>query len=644
MLHEVIGKYKIIKELGSGGMGTVYLAEHSTIKTKVAIKALHKHLFKNENIEKRFLREAKMQAILDHPNITKVIDFIDNDSGLFIILEYIEGEELDKYLFRSKGLMPEKDAKHYMSKILDAVGYAHSKGIIHRDLKSANIMISANGEIKIMDFGIAKLTDDNLSLTKTGSRLGSPLYMSPEQVTRKKGQVIDHRSDIYSLGVVYHEMLTGKPIYDQNNTSEYEIYDKIVKEPLPRLKTYYKLISDQAQSIVDKATSKSREDRFQSCLKFKEAIALNDSYPDKPYQEKTTKPNYIKIFGIIFILIAISFMTYSLISENAVIQTNFFNNKQKEDTTQYQLDAKDTNRFESNQNNETNSAELTKLSNKEYEKALIANTYSGIIQLDSIKNLTQADTLIFRTVHNHYHDLVNSFTEIRERDTILKDTSHIQDELHYIEALNKYHIASEFFKKGNFNDATITLTDVYLIDTIPYIAVLKQAINRKKDSITLLANNQKKVAKIEKEKRNIVKEKVINDLDEVEEPVRQVIIPANLSMPMVDKAPVFPGCDGKNGILLRKCTSSQINKYIESHIDVNNLLGRNLPKGNYQSVISFTITDKGRIANVYVNISNEILKNEIIRVVKSIPYMSPAIYESLRVPIQYKLTLTTSIQ
>lgn len=269
MIGSVVGNYKIIRELGTGGMGTVYLSENTNIGIKVAIKVLHAHLIKSQNIKKRFLKEAKTQAILDHPNITKVIDYVDNKQGLFIILEYIEGEELNDYLFKNKGLMPEKDAAHYMSEILDAVGYAHNKGVIHRDLKSANIMITPNRGIKIMDFGIAKLAGDNLSLTKTGSRIGSPLYMSPEQVTSAK---IDYRSDIYSLGVVYHEMLTGLPVYDQNNTTEFEIYNKIVRQPLPRLKSFYKLISNHAQDVVDTATCKLPEGRYQSCLEFKNAI------------------------------------------------------------------------------------------------------------------------------------------------------------------------------------------------------------------------------------------------------------------------------------------------------------------------------------------------------------------------------------
>ena len=200
MTPTIIGNYKIIKELGTGGMGTVYLAENINIGSKVAIKMLHAHLVKSENIKTRFLKEAKTQANFNHPSITRVIDFVSNDEGLFIILEFLEGETLNEFLFKNKNRLSEKEANYYMAQILDAVGYAHSKDVVHRDLKSANIMITPNKTIKIMDFGITKVANETLSFTKTGFRLGSPLYMSPEQVTNG---TIDFRSDIYSLGVIY---------------------------------------------------------------------------------------------------------------------------------------------------------------------------------------------------------------------------------------------------------------------------------------------------------------------------------------------------------------------------------------------------------------------------------------------------------
>lgn len=318
-----IANYTILQVLGTGGMGTVYLAKNQSIGSKVAIKMLHPHLIKSESLKVRFLKEAKTQAILSHPNITKVIDFVDNEKGVFIILEHIEGIPLDEYLFHQKGLMPEKEANHYFAKILDAVGYAHSKNVIHRDLKCANIMVTPHQGIKIMDFGIAKMAGENMSLTKTGSRMGSPLYMSPEQV--KSGNV-DSRSDIYALGVVYHEMLTGRPVYNQHTTSEYEIYDKIVKEPLQRLQNIYGLISDHAQNVVDKATAKAPRDRFQSCEEFKQTL-LNASQGRQQSVPKAKEPvvksrqrskeniaqpkkairkkNHILLFGVILITIAL---------------------------------------------------------------------------------------------------------------------------------------------------------------------------------------------------------------------------------------------------------------------------------------------------------------------------------------------------
>ena len=208
MLGKILDNYVLIKELGSGGMGTVYLGKSNNSKDSepnyVAIKVLHPHFVKLRIVRERFVQEAKAQSILLHENITRVIKFKEEDDNLYLVLEYLEGNSLEEYITNIKGLIPEEEAKNILLKILSAIKFAHEKGIVHRDLKPSNIMLTNSGEIKVMDFGIAKFIDQEIDYTKPGTKLGSPSYMSPEQV---KGQKVDYRSDIYTLGVLYHQML-----------------------------------------------------------------------------------------------------------------------------------------------------------------------------------------------------------------------------------------------------------------------------------------------------------------------------------------------------------------------------------------------------------------------------------------------------
>jgi serine/threonine protein kinase len=501
MINKIIGSYRITKKLGEGGMGSVYLANHVNIETKVAIKILHKHLISNNTIRTRFLKEAKMQAILDHPNITKVIDFIDNKDGLFIILEFIEGEELNDYLFKNKGLMPESEANFYMSKILDAVAYAHSKGIIHRDLKSANIMITPNRDIKIMDFGIAKLVGDSLSLTKTGSRIGSPLYMSPEQVT---SGIIDFRSDIYSLGVVYHEMLTGKPIYDQNNTTEYEIYDKIVRQPLPRLKTYYPLISDKAQEIVDRATSKLPQGRYQKCEEFKQAINNKTTAYIPKISKKKSSNGTLKVFvvllllgligtGVWFFLNQDKTKTNPIVENNLVKAVNSENNKDYKNAliTYENILQKKPNNIEILQRIKELKEKSLKYKEKKINTILI--TYLQTNNLDTIKS---SDILLVKKLESNYQEIIKSI------DSLKIDKQIVNLDFSIIKKLDSLKNKIITIKKEN----------VVLGETIPFDFVEK--VPSFKDCNYKGNNNQKKCfdKKIQRYLTSNINTKLYNNL------------------------------------------------------------------------------------------------------------------------------------
>lgn len=262
MINQQIQNYKIISLIGEGGMGDVYLAEHVSIKRKVAIKVLKPELVKNEEIRLRFKNEAAMLAHLQHPNIVGLIDYVEQDGGLFLIMEYVEGQGLDELIKAQQTPLSIERAKNLMIQIVEAFVYAHKSGIIHRDVKPSNILVTADDQIKVLDFGIAKLVGEgNHHLTKTGTQIGTVYYMSPEQV---RGQVLDHRSDIYSLGVTFYELLTGVCPY-KSLTTEYEIYDRIVKEPLLDLTQTMGAAYRSMWTIISKATAKEVSDRYQSC-------------------------------------------------------------------------------------------------------------------------------------------------------------------------------------------------------------------------------------------------------------------------------------------------------------------------------------------------------------------------------------------
>lgn len=288
MAARTILNYQIQKVLGSGGMGTVYLASHQKIGRKVAIKELKPEFVRDAGIRARFKNEAALMANLSHPNIVALHDYVEaQGGGIYLIMEYVEGITLDAYIQHISGPITESLAIEIFTKVLDAFTYAHERGIVHRDIKPANIMITPQGDIKILDFGIAKSTQiQNRSLTRTGMRMGTIFYMSPEQI---RSQDTDLRSDIYSLGITFFEMLTAKNPYE-SDLSDYDISSKIINEPLPLLKSFYPNTSPEMQAIIEKATAKSSENRFQSIEEFKEALLNKNSFQNNQEREnKSTK-------------------------------------------------------------------------------------------------------------------------------------------------------------------------------------------------------------------------------------------------------------------------------------------------------------------------------------------------------------------
>ncbi|MFC1628510.1 serine/threonine-protein kinase, partial [Gemmatimonadota bacterium] len=204
MIGRTISHYKIVDKLGEGGMGAVYKAEDTTLNRLVAIKALSSHLAENDEARERFVREAQAASSLNHSNITTVYELLEDEGEQFIVMEYVDGKTIRDVVESSRVSI--RKAVDILIQAAEALGAAHNKGILHRDVKSANIMVSMEGNVKVMDFGLAHL-EDRSQLTRTGTTMGTLAYSSPEQLV---GAPVDKRSEIFSLGVVFYELLTGQ--------------------------------------------------------------------------------------------------------------------------------------------------------------------------------------------------------------------------------------------------------------------------------------------------------------------------------------------------------------------------------------------------------------------------------------------------
>ena len=259
-----IPNYEIKRVLGEGGMAVVYLANNVKFGTNVALKLLKKEFIHNSNIRARFIAEARNMFRMSHSQIIKVTDLIDDGDTVAFVMEYIEGETLKDYLER-KGKLNEEEIGGLLEQMLSALEYAHEQGLVHRDIKPSNFMVSPQGKLKLLDFGIAKQTNPGspeYTITGTNQRMGTAMYMSPEQIHETRS--VTPRSDIYSLGVVLWQMVTGQKPYSTETLSAFQLQTKIVNEPLPLTGTNW-------DNLIQKATEKDSQHRYADINSFRSA-------------------------------------------------------------------------------------------------------------------------------------------------------------------------------------------------------------------------------------------------------------------------------------------------------------------------------------------------------------------------------------
>jgi serine/threonine protein kinase len=273
------------EKIGTGGVGEVWRARHQHLDKTVALKAIYRHSSQDSHFRDRFLEEASVMARLDHPHIVSVHDFFFLDDVSYLVMAYIEGGSLED-LLKKHGRLPLDKAWQISSGILDALNFAHSRGVIHRDVKPSNVLIRANGHPYLADFGIA-LVVGRPRVTRLGTIIGTPEYMSPEQIQARE---IDHRTDVYSFGCVLYEMLTGCPPFGSQDAgkTEYDIMNGHLHKQPPSLREINGELDGPTESVVLRALAKEPDQRYGGCQELKEDLAklkkdftYGKSIPDK---------------------------------------------------------------------------------------------------------------------------------------------------------------------------------------------------------------------------------------------------------------------------------------------------------------------------------------------------------------------------
>ena len=265
---ETIGPYQILQQLGQGGMATVYKAYHPSLDRYVAIKALHPAFMDDPNFLARFQREARVVAKLEHPNIVPIFDFAEHEGRPYLVMKYIEGETLKAALERNP--LPVEEILRVVEAVGSALAYAHQRGILHRDIKPSNVLLAADGQIYLADFGLARIAQSGETTLTSDRMVGTPQYISPEQAMSRPD--LDARTDIYSLGVMLYEMVVGRVPFSAD-TPFAVIHDHIYS-PLPPPRTINADVSPAVERVLLKALAKDPLDRFSGVSIFVEALRV----------------------------------------------------------------------------------------------------------------------------------------------------------------------------------------------------------------------------------------------------------------------------------------------------------------------------------------------------------------------------------
>jgi eukaryotic-like serine/threonine-protein kinase len=254
-MKKIGSNIELVEKLNEGGTAIVHLGVNTWTGFPVAVKELKKNFFKSDFVREKFKAEANKYLYLNHPNIVKLHDFIEEGDSHYLVMELIEGFNLNEYQNKVTGPMPISMAALLISETLKALAHAHQQGVVHLDIKPSNIMLSNKEEIKVLDFGISQDTKEGQS----EKLLGTPSYMSPEQISSEK---IDHRSDIYAVGITLFELITGRTPFVNSENRE-ALFKAIKNDPVPTI-----LGSPVINAIIQKATAKNKENRYQSCDEF----------------------------------------------------------------------------------------------------------------------------------------------------------------------------------------------------------------------------------------------------------------------------------------------------------------------------------------------------------------------------------------
>ena len=320
-----LGKYELKELIGKGGMAQVYKAYQPGIDRIVAIKILHAHLTATPDFVSRFQREAKAMGKLQHPHILRVIDFDTEDNIYYMVMEYVIGNTLHTYLEHHEKLSVTETLR-LAGQLSDALAYAHAHDMIHRDIKPENIMFRDEDHTHaiLTDFGLVRLLGD--AMTLTGTRIGTPAYMSPEAA---RGDKADQRADIYGLGILMYELLAGEPPYTGNGT--YDIITKVLSDPLPSLQERNPKVPDDLDQLIQKMLAKDINERYQTAtdlsekirqlrLKYKVERQPTASMDSKPIIKKVEKNSGLQkgmiiaaVLGSILFIVVLTIILLSLL-------------------------------------------------------------------------------------------------------------------------------------------------------------------------------------------------------------------------------------------------------------------------------------------------------------------------------------------